>query len=164
MRVRTLESLRILQGCTSRAFLNTCRLRLDICVCSIPLYLFLVFWLLRQSQRSYVYQRFVALSSLIGLYPLESHTVASLPLIIPLATLPLQTFPHPEPQFIAALTSLFSQILTIPLLPYRFPTQFLTHISSKVPFAHLPLLAFTPFTTASISGEDKVYLIATAPP
>jgi ubiquitin-protein ligase E3 C len=56
---------------------------------------------------------------------------------------------------------LFSQILTIPLLPYRFPTQFLTHISSKVPFAHLPLLAFTPFTTASISGEDKVYLIAT---
>ena len=37
MGMRTSESLKIFQGCTSGTFLNVCQLRLDIYVCSIPL-------------------------------------------------------------------------------------------------------------------------------
>jgi ubiquitin-protein ligase E3 C len=103
--------------------------------------------------------------------PLQSRATPSLPLMIPLTTLPIQTFTLLEgstPHFSLALISVFTHILTIPSLLYRIPVLSLTHLSSEIPFANLPLLDFTPFTSGSVSGEEKVHLITTlhalAPP
>jgi hypothetical protein len=85
MRMRTSESLRILQECSSRTFLNTCQLRLDICIGHLCMfYLFLVVWLLWQSQRSYVYQRSIH----CGAYCVFSNTYDPLSAFLPSYTVP----------------------------------------------------------------------------
>lgn len=112
---------------------------------------------------TYLLQRdlHVFLGRAIKNIPIESRNEPSLQLLIPLTALPLQTFPSSTLQFSIALTSIFTQILTIPLLLYRLPPPSLTYLSSKIPFDHLPLVDITPFTTGTISGEDKLHLIAT---
>ena len=76
----------------------------------------------------------------------------------------MQTFTLVEgstPHLALALTGVFTHILTIPSLLYSIPVPSLTHLSSEIPFANLPLLDLTPFTSGSVSGEEKVHLIAT---
>ncbi|KAK7041620.1 ubiquitin-protein ligase (E3) [Paramarasmius palmivorus] len=74
-------------------------------------------------------------------------THATLPHLITLATLPP---PH---------TQLFTEILTIPLLPNRLPLQTLTYLSSHLPL-HLLHTLQPPIDPTSLSTQLKIDLLA----
>ncbi|KAK0506657.1 HECT-domain-containing protein [Armillaria luteobubalina] len=83
-----------------------------------------------------------------------------LPLLVPLLTASFTIFPPPSPEYLQAIIGLFSDILTIALLPNRMPIPSLMHFSSALPFSQLPLLEphFSVICTKDI--ESKVNLIA----
>ncbi|KAJ7148938.1 HECT-domain-containing protein [Mycena crocata] len=103
-----------------------------------------------------------------GFYPLLSQAVrsipmadskssASLPLLVPLATVAFSTFPPPTDAYSESLTALLSCILTIPLLPNRLPLPSLTQLSSHLPLSSLASLAPSADVLTTI---DKIHLVA----
>ncbi|KAJ6512732.1 HECT-domain-containing protein [Mycena sanguinolenta] len=98
------------------------------------------------------------LSEAIRLIPTtEAKSSTSLPLLVPLTTVPFSTFTSANDAYAESLAGLVSNILTIPLLPNRLPLQSLTQLSSHLPLASFPLLVFSP-NNASIS--DRIHLVA----
>ncbi|KAJ6545022.1 HECT-domain-containing protein [Mycena vulgaris] len=101
-------------------------------------------------------------------YPLLSHAIrsipmteskssASMPLLVPLATVAFSTFPPATAAYSESLTALTSSILTIPLLPNRLPLPSLTQLSS-----HLPLTSFAKLAPSADSPtiSDTIHLVA----
>ncbi|KAK0440763.1 HECT-domain-containing protein [Armillaria borealis] len=63
-------------------------------------------------------------------------------------------------QYLQAIIGLFSDILTISLLPNRMPIPSLMHFSSTLPFAQLPLLEPHFSVVCTKNTESKVNLVA----
>ncbi|KAJ6620089.1 HECT-domain-containing protein [Mycena sp. CBHHK59/15] len=87
----------------------------------------------------------------------ESKKSPSLPLLIPLATVPFSMLSTETNAYAESLTALVSSILTIPLLPNRLPIPSLTHLSAHLPLASLALLAPS---ADRPSTSDKIHLVA----
>ncbi|KAJ7679175.1 HECT-domain-containing protein [Mycena polygramma] len=87
----------------------------------------------------------------------ESKTSASLPLLVPLATVAFSTLTTANDTYAESLNGLVSSILTIPLLPNRLPIPSLTQLSSHLPLASFALLVFSPESTAI---SDRIHLVA----
>ncbi|KIM80499.1 hypothetical protein PILCRDRAFT_534642 [Piloderma croceum F 1598] len=98
--------------------------------------------------------------------PIEAKSTSpSLPLLTPLLTLPLLTFPSTSPStsqfFTQSLSNLFTHILTIPLLPNRLPLNSLTGFSSRLPLGSMDVLApAVPMLVRMSSVEGRLNLIA----
>ncbi|KAJ7472758.1 HECT-domain-containing protein [Mycena latifolia] len=95
--------------------------------------------------------------AIMSIPPTESKSSASLPLLVPLATVAFSTFPTTTDAYAEALTALIWTILTIPLLPNRLPLPSLTQLSSHLPLASFALLA--PSADNFMIG-DKIHLVA----
>ncbi|KAJ7757717.1 HECT-domain-containing protein [Mycena maculata] len=87
----------------------------------------------------------------------ESKSSTSLPLLVPLTTVPFSTFAPAAGAYSESLTGLISSILTIPLLPNRLPLQTLTHFSARLPLASFASLAPS---ADSPTIADKIHLVA----
>ncbi|KAF9456890.1 hypothetical protein BDZ94DRAFT_1274548 [Collybia nuda] len=88
--------------------------------------------------------------------PVTNRSSPSLPLLVTLSTSPFSLFPPKSPQHAGSLTDLLTHILSIPLLPNRLPAPSLAHLSSKVPFLHLPTIA-----VSTLAPEARPHLLAT---
>ncbi|KAJ7168585.1 HECT-domain-containing protein [Mycena filopes] len=104
-------------------------------------------------------RRFYALISqaLRSIPVTAAKTSPELPLLVPLATVAFSTLAQTTDVYADSVTALVANILTIPLLPNRLPIPSLTHLSSRLPLASLPLLALS---TDSLSITDKIHLVA----
>lgn len=87
----------------------------------------------------------------------EAKTSTSLPLLVPLATVPFSVFTTANDAYAESLKGLVSSILTIALLPNRLPIPSLTHLSSHLPLASLASLAFSP---DPLPISDRIHLVA----
>ncbi|KAJ6561884.1 hypothetical protein B0H19DRAFT_1026705 [Mycena capillaripes] len=109
---------------------------------------------------SYVLKRgfYSLLSEAIRSIPVtEAKTSTSLPLLVPLATVPFSAFTTANDAYAESLKGLVSGILTIALLPNRLPIPSLTQLSSHLPLASFALLAFSP---DGLTTSDRIHLVA----
>ncbi len=65
---------------------------------------------------------------------IRSKDSPQLPLLVPLLTVSFTIFPPPSPEYLQAIIGLFSNILTMSLLPNRMPIPSLIYFSSALPF------------------------------
>lgn len=100
------------------------------------------------------------LSRSVLAFSVGSKDSPQLPLLVPLLTVSFTIFSPLSPEYLQALIGLFSDILTISLLPNRMPIPSLTHFSSTLPFAQLPLLEPHVSVICTKGTEFKVNLVA----
>lgn len=83
----------------------------------------------------------------------------SIPLLVPLLTYPLKSIgsSHSD-SLLEAYTALFQHILTLPLLPNRFPLASLTQFSANLPLTTASVLS--PSLKSVLGIEEKVHLLA----
>ncbi|KAK0207871.1 HECT-domain-containing protein [Desarmillaria ectypa] len=93
-------------------------------------------------------------------FGLQSKNSPQLPLLVPLLTVSFQIFPPSSPEYLHAIIGLFSDILTISLLPNRMPIRSLTLFSSTLPFTQLSLLEPHLSVICTKDTEPKVNLVA----
>ncbi len=91
---------------------------------------------------------------------IRSKDSPQLPLLVPLLTVSFTIFPPPSPEYLQAIIGLFSNILTMSLLPNRMPIPSLIYFSSALPFTQLPLLEPHFSVVCTKDTESKVNLVA----
>ena len=92
----------------------------------------------------------------------ESKTSPSLPHLMYLVTIPLSTVPSDSPQFSRYLATIFSEILTIPLLLNRLPLDHLPKFISQLSLSSLNVL--DPHINSIIESsnlESRIHLAST---
>ena len=92
----------------------------------------------------------------------ESKTSPILPPLMSLVTIPLSTVPSDSSQFAYYLATIFSEILTIPLLLNRFPLDHLPKFISQLSLSSLNVL--DPHITSIVQSsnlESKIHLAST---
>ena len=92
----------------------------------------------------------------------ESKTSPSFPPLMYLVTIPLSTVPSDSPQYAQYLATIFSEILTIPLLLNRLPLDYLPKFISRLSLSSLNVL--DPHITSIIQSsnlESRIHLAST---
>ena len=92
----------------------------------------------------------------------ESKTSPSLPHLMHLVTIPLSTVPSDSPQYAHYLATIFSEILTIPLLLNRLPLDHLPKFISQLSLSSLNVL--DPHINSIIQSsniESRIHLAST---
>ena len=92
----------------------------------------------------------------------ESKTSPSLPLLMYLVTIPLSTVLSDSPQYALYLATIFSEILTIPLLLNRLPLDHLPKFISRLSLSSLNVL--DPHITSIVQSsnlESRIHLAST---
>ncbi|KAF8655373.1 hypothetical protein AX16_003070 [Volvariella volvacea WC 439] len=106
-------------------------------------------------------QYYSPLSRALNAIPPEAKSTSpSLPLIVPLTYYPLTAFASSSQQYSTCVHSLFSDILTIPLLPNRLPISSLTRFSASLPLASMQVMAPHLQSFSQLSSDSKAHLIA----
>ncbi|PPR05200.1 hypothetical protein CVT24_010300 [Panaeolus cyanescens] len=99
---------------------------------------------------------YTSLSQAVKHIPIESKSSPALPLILSLIALPLSTSASPS-----LTLSIFTHILTIPLLPNRLPLSALPTFTSKLPFTRLDTLNPQLLDAVNaMSTEAKIHFLA----
>jgi ubiquitin-protein ligase E3 C len=104
----------------------------------------------------------IDLTSSYLIQPRESKTSPSLPPLMYLVTIPLTTVPSDSPQYAHYLATIFSEILTIPLLLNRLPLDHLPKFISRLSLSSLNVL--DPHITSIIQSsnlESRIHLAST---
>ncbi|KAF8182521.1 HECT-domain-containing protein [Pholiota molesta] len=107
------------------------------------------------------HQLYSLLSQAIQNIPVESKSSRTLPIIVNIITSPLSTFASTSPQYAQSLASIFTSILTIPLLPNRLPLDVLPKFTSSLPLVTLNTLdPQIPYILETTSAAAKIHLAA----
>ncbi|KAJ7597464.1 HECT-domain-containing protein [Mycena floridula] len=96
------------------------------------------------------------LSKAIRSIPVQSKNSPSLPIIIQLLSVPFSTFSSDSASYRTSLHYIFTEILSIPLLPNRLPLPSITYLSMHFPLANLHLLG----DFAPLELEPSLHLVA----